>query len=297
MTNDNYTCLSGLQIVQEVDKLNIHPNYLVAYLKINNRNLLNEILQRTNFLDDYYEKINSHVPIVSRLYCLRNNISEHPICRNPNCQTHNKVKWCCRTQKFQQYCSTKCRANDPDSWTQKRLTMIKRHGVPHALQSKQIRQKCKETWIKTLGVDNPGKSLTVLSKMRQTYIEKYGEKQSISNEELQLDEFVKSICNDKIEFNVRNILPSTRELDIYIPSKHLAIEFNGDYWHCNPIKYNESYFHKELNMTAKQKWEYDELKINECQKMGIDLIVVWEYNWVHDKEQVKVFLQKRINGV
>ena len=88
-----------------------------------------------------------------------------------------------------------------------------------------------------------------------------------------------------------------KELDIWIPERRIAIEFNGNYWHCNPIKYNESYFHKELNMTAKQKWEYDELKINECQKMGIDLIVVWEYNWVHDKEQVKVFLQKRINGV
>jgi hypothetical protein len=54
--------------------------------------------------------------------------------------------------------------------------MIKRYGVPYPLQSKYIQEKCKDTWMRTLGVDNPGKSLSVLNKMRQTYIEKYGEK-------------------------------------------------------------------------------------------------------------------------
>ena len=88
-----------------------------------------------------------------------------------------------------------------------------------------------------------------------------------------------------------------KELDIWIPERRITIEFNGDYWNMNPKLYSESDYNSNIRMTAKQKWEYDELKIKECQQMGIDLIVVWEYNWVHDKEQVKVFLQKRINGV
>lgn len=50
-------------------------------------------------------------------------------------------------------------------------------------------------------------------------------------------------------------------------------------------------------MTAKQKWEYDKLKMDECSQLGIELIVVWEHDWVHDKEQVKTTLQNKINGV
>ena len=118
-----------------------------------------------------------------------------------------------------------------------------------------------------------------------------------SKTEIELGEYIKSIYKDDVQFNVRSILPSNKELDIYIPDMKLAIEFNGDYWHMNPLLYSESDVNINLNMTAKEKWDYDELKINECQKMGIELIVVWEHDWIHNKEQVKESLQKRISGV
>ena len=118
-----------------------------------------------------------------------------------------------------------------------------------------------------------------------------------SKKEIELGEYIKTIYHGDVQFNSRSVLKSKKELDIWIPERRIAIEFNGDYWHMNPKLYSESDYNSNIHMTAKQKWEYDELKINECQKMGIELIVVWEHDWVHDKEQVKVFLQKRINGV
>ena len=34
--------------------------------------------------------------------------------------------------------------------------------------------------------------------------------------------------------------------------KKKIIEFYGDYWHCNPLKYNSTFFNKHKELTAKQ---------------------------------------------
>ena len=79
----------------------------------------------------------------------------------------------------------------------------------------------------------------------------------------------------------------TLELDIYIPSLNKAIEFNGDYWHCNPNKYNKDYFHKQINLYAHQIWERDKSKEDLCKKEGIDLMIIWENDWNTKKEVCK----------
>jgi hypothetical protein len=58
------------------------------------------------------------------------------------------------------------------------------------------------------------------------------------------------------------------------------IEFNGDYWHCNPTIYEASYFNKSLNMTAFDKWEYDLGKMQTAERYGYDILVIWESEWV-----------------
>ena len=44
----------------------------------------------------------------------------------------------------------------------------------------------------------------------------------------------------------------TKICDIFIPKLNLVIEYFGDYWHCNPKKYEENYFNKNKKMTAKE---------------------------------------------
>lgn len=68
----------------------------------------------------------------------------------------------------------------------------------------------------------------------------------------------------------------TKICDIYIPKLNLIIEYFGDYWHCNPLKYDENYFNKKKNMTAKEIWKYDENKIDLIKKYGYNLEIVWE---------------------
>jgi len=62
-----------------------------------------------------------------------------------------------------------------------------------------------------------------------------------------------------------------KELDIFIPEKKLAVEFNGIYWHSDLFKGNKYHIEKK----------------EICEKNNINLIHVWEDDWVYKKEIVK----------
>ena len=57
------------------------------------------------------------------------------------------------------------------------------------------------------------------------------------------------------------------------------IEFNGDYWHCNPKFYKANFYNKSKHKTAKEIWKYDNQKIKLARKQGFDVLVVWEYDY------------------
>ena len=91
--------------------------------------------------------------------------------------------------------------------------------------------------------------------------------------ELETDvyDYIKSICNTNVERHNRSILHG-QELDIYIPEKKIAIEFNGTYWHSEsqkPIKYHQN-------------------KTVECAKQGIRLIHIFEYEWIDNINRSKL---------
>jgi len=54
------------------------------------------------------------------------------------------------------------------------------------------------------------------------------------------------------------------------------IEVNGDYWHCNPNLYNESYHHTLINKTAKEIWEYDLNKKINAEIYNYRVFYLWE---------------------
>jgi G:T-mismatch repair DNA endonuclease (very short patch repair protein) len=92
-------------------------------------------------------------------------------------------------------------------------------------------------------------------------------------------------CTDSMYYgkNKEHVIYDTNRifmLDYYLPSYKLCIEYNGDYWHANPLLYDSNYqFTGKLNgISAKQIWERDNLKYNAISKHGIQCIVVWENN-------------------
>lgn len=56
------------------------------------------------------------------------------------------------------------------------------------------------------------------------------------------------------------------------------IEFNGDYWHCNPDIYEANFYNKTLNKYAKDIWERDKHKQYIAENNGYKYLIVWENN-------------------
>ena len=81
----------------------------------------------------------------------------------------------------------------------------------------------------------------------------------------------KSIYSGIIIENDKTILDG-KELDIYIPDKHLAIEFNSDYWHRE--EQIGKYYHQEKSLA--------------CREKGIRLIHIFEYEWINKQEYVSL---------
>jgi hypothetical protein len=99
----------------------------------------------------------------------------------------------------------------------------------------------------------------------------------VSDGEKQLYSFVLELCNDAIQSD-RTTLGDRRELDITVPSKNIAIEYNGLYWHCEEIR--GKLYHKE--------------KLDSCADKGFRLIQVWEDDWIHRTEVVKKFIKNAL---
>ena len=70
------------------------------------------------------------------------------------------------------------------------------------------------------------------------------------------------------------------------------IEFNGDYWHMNPEKYNKNDFNKSIQETAENKWKIDALKNNMIKSKGYQVLVIWESEY---QQKPKDIIQKCIN--
>lgn len=90
---------------------------------------------------------------------------------------------------------------------------------------------------------------------------------------------------DDIEQSNRKIL-SGYEIDIFRCSNKKCIEFNGDYWHCNPNKYSSDFKIIQTNKTAAEIWAADKNKQILLNSRGYELMIVWESDWKADKMKI-----------
>ena len=83
--------------------------------------------------------------------------------------------------------------------------------------------------------------------------------------------------NIEYQTNIRSII-LPKELDIYIPSKRIAIECNGIYWH------------------SKKEPSYHQNKFIECQQKGVQLLTLWE-DWIRNKPEIVESIIKSKLGI
>jgi AraC-like DNA-binding protein len=81
------------------------------------------------------------------------------------------------------------------------------------------------------------------------------------------------------QINVSGLLPGKSEIDIYLPQSRLAIEYCGLHWHrANALKDNN----------------YHRAKFLHLQKQGIQLLTIFEDEWLRDKDLVCSMILNRI---
>ena len=91
---------------------------------------------------------------------------------------------------------------------------------------------------------------------------------------------------------IHSLKVDSKVCDIFLPKLNLVIEYNGDYWHCNPKKYSEDYFHQVKNKTAKELWEYDNNKIDLIKSKGYNLVIVWESELKENPDLINKIITK-----
>ena len=101
---------------------------------------------------------------------------------------------------------------------------------------------------------------------------------SIVEKELQ-DYLLTLLPKDEVIFNNRKLVKGF-EIDIYIPSKNIAIEFNGLRWHSELMGKNRT---------------YHLYKTEECEKQDIQLIHIFEDEWKYKQDIIKSKIKNLIN--
>jgi len=188
-------------------------------------------------------------------------------------------------------------------------TMMLRYGVENALQNYEIKLKAKENQLITLAknikelyteydilkIDSENKKYdmkcdnghifeidyTLLNSRRRTgtliCTECNPINKSISGLEIEMIQFIQKNYNGNIILNDRNFIG--KELDIFLPDLNLAFEFNGLWWH------------NEINKPEKYHLE----KTNLCVEKNVQLIHIWEDDWMHKKDIVKSMILNKLN--
>lgn len=171
-------------------------------------------------------------------------------------------------------------------------SLMERHGVDHYFKSDEFKARMKSHYLQKWGVDHLSKAPEIQDRIRATCMERYDvhsylqtshARNSIRNynksgPEKIIAEWIRGL-GFEVQESTHVIYPHT--VDMYIPEKKLAIEFNGLYWH--------SEWHKEKT--------YHKDKTEKCASAGIDLIHVWEDDWRARGHIVRSIIMSRLGVI
>lgn len=103
---------------------------------------------------------------------------------------------------------------------------------------------------------------------------------SVSFQEESVYEYLLSIgvSDSEIKRHDRIVLNNKKELDFYVSSKNIAIEYNGSFWHSE-LKGKSKNYHKQ--------------KFETCYKKNISLLNIFDFYWLNNQDVIKDIIAKR----
>jgi hypothetical protein len=153
-------------------------------------------------------------------------------------------------------------------------TNIERYGNMCSLMNPEVKAKCDHTNISRYGFSNPIQNMDVLGKALLTATITRRDNGHRSIKERSLEAFIESL-----ELHTTHYAAGNKEIDIFIPSLGIGVEFNGVYWHTEAKGRDRN---------------YHSTKTNQALKEGICLIHIWEHLWDARNEQVKDFIRAKM---
>lgn len=87
-------------------------------------------------------------------------------------------------------------------------------------------------------------------------------------------------------FGTKEFSISNKFYDLTSEKNKKIIEFNGDYWHANPLAYSPLRICGRNKLTAQQIWDADTAKIKLAEDHGYQVKVVWESEYKKNPKKV-----------
>lgn len=200
-------------------------------------------------------------------------------------------------------------AQSPEIYNKVKQTNLEKYGAECYIQTEEFKQKYKETCLEKYGVENYSQSEEILNKRKKTCLEKYGKTSYLaSNEGInrrhevylkrygttspiptygktqgQIQDWLNSF-----RFNFQTdytLLTNNQEIDLYDANTGVAFEYNGLYWH------NEHMMSKNKIKTKQEIRNYHCNKFKQCKDKGVNLITIFEDEWLSKQEQCEIFIK------
>jgi hypothetical protein len=113
---------------------------------------------------------------------------------------------------------------------------------------------------------------------------------SVSKQQIQLVEMIKDNGIPLYYYNENELVISDTDNGYYclydITYNNKIIEYNGDYWHCNPNIFESNEKNPSTNMRAKEVWDKDKRKAELARREGYDIMYVWESEFLEDPKSI-----------
>ena len=107
---------------------------------------------------------------------------------------------------------------------------------------------------------------------------------TVSKAEKIILEHIKSVSqNVEHQFTLYETNKKQYVYDIMVNKK--IIEYNGDFWHANPIIYSPDWINPRTKLTASEKWFLDNIKIQYAESQGYEVLVSWERDFKNNTEE------------
>lgn len=99
------------------------------------------------------------------------------------------------------------------------------------------------------------------------------------------------LIENNIKFE-REFRTNYYSIDNYLPDHNLMIEVMGDFWHCNPMKYDSAKYEMQRKSLSRDKMKHDYI----LKTYGIEILYLWENDLKNNLSKCLEFIMEYIDN-